>query len=113
MQNDLGQSRQFPLLYLLLSLVILLNIYDMAFTLYWCDIFGVNAETNPLLYHLMCINPILAVSFKTLMVLIFTCLILFAARINIKQAYRGTCFTAVIYLIVAGWHTVLKYCSCL
>ena len=101
------KSRQFKTFYRGLALVIVLNIYDMASTLYWCTVAGEATEANPLLYQLMLINPALAVGFKTLMVLLFTDLMLVAAQIDIKLAIRGTYLVALIYLLLAGWHMIL------
>jgi hypothetical protein len=88
-------------------LVIFLNIFDLAATFYWCQVSGTATEANPLLYRLITVNPAWAAGFKLLMVSLFTVLMLVAARLNIRLAYRGTLITGIIYLLVAGWHLTL------
>lgn len=102
----MNKSREFRIFYRWLAFVILLNIYDMASTLYWCTICGKATEANPLLYQLMMINPGLAIGFKILIILLFTGLMLIAARMDVKRACRGTYFAAIIYSLLAGWHMV-------
>lgn len=96
--------RSHSTLYQLLIIIIILNIFDMALTLNWCRAVGIEIEANPILYKLLSINTVVAVAFKTITILLFTGLMIFASRFNYRLARKGAMLVTVVYLLVLGWH---------
>lgn len=93
-------------IYPYLLLVFLLNGFDLSFTMYWFSIYGAAIEANPIIQALLLFSPLLAISLKMVLSIIFCIVIIFGSKYNFNFAFQATRLVLVIYSMLACWHTV-------
>lgn len=91
-------------LYTYLIFVFLLNVFDLALTMYWISIFGPSIELNPIMQGLLLLNPLAAIGLKLLAGVLFCLAIIYSCEYNFTFSYRATCWVLTIYALLAGWH---------
>ena len=101
MLNRLAQLIQRRFLHLLVFLL-LLNIADTLFTLEWVHNMGIAEEANPIMAHLIAIDPMLFVVTKLTLVSL-ACLLLWRIRETTKAAWALVGVT-VFYVGIIGIH---------
>jgi hypothetical protein len=106
MYHLIGSDRQFRWLFGIIITVIILNLIDAVFTLFWVNA-GLAEEANILLRHLVNDYPVVFVAVKLALVSLGT-LLLWRHR-NRKFAVIGIFMVFIIYYYVLLYH--LKYLS--
>lgn len=98
-----GVSKPEFYLALLLSLIIILNYYDIMHTIALCAS-GAAMEGNPIMRFLLEKSPGLALVMKMGVVLLFSIVMLIYARTHLRRAFLITSLVTLVYLLVAIWH---------
>lgn len=86
----------------LLAFLLLLNIADTLFTLEWVYYLGIAEEANPIMAHLISIDPLLFVVTKLTLVSL-ACLLLWRIRETTKAAWALVGVT-IFYVGIIGIH---------
>lgn len=93
-------------LYVLLGVLVFLNLFDLVATLMWCDSLGISIELNPLMRQLLIIHPLVAVSYKVIILAAFIITMRICAHSNYRLALNGTVMVVFIYAALFCWHLV-------
>lgn len=90
--------------YSLLLLIVVLNYVDIISTIRLYHLLGADIEANPIMKYLLAASPEWAVLLKTVSTMVFTIVMITAFHYQPRTAYRGSLFTAGVFVLLAGYH---------
>lgn len=93
-------------LYILLLIIIVLNLIDLIATCYWCTQFGYNIELNPLMRYLFSRSLLIGISFKFVILILFSMIIPLGSRKNFPLAYKGAQLVLFFYSLITCYHFI-------